>query len=198
MAGDVNARRAAFLAVIAIVTVLAPDRAWARPQISVRLAGGVGDAPRGALPDDVLFELALRGEALFGAPGDRSVRVGPAVELRTDDFVTAEAAGGLSLLLPIAMGYPIVLTAGLGWASRPGNADAPFALGIVAWGYRSYDYASSYAFALQLYAATHVDLDAGHLWSVTGGIEVDLEIFAIPFIAAYTWLTRRGDPDEGP
>lgn len=186
----------AAIALLAVLPWLLPSVARADVQISTRLVEGGGAA---FLPDDTvdgLFELALRGEALFGPGNPWAFRVGPALELRTDDFVTAEAAAGVALLLPVSSAFPIEVVLGAGWASRPGDADAPVALGTLAWGFRSYNYQSAYAFAFQVYVTGRTDLDRSGMWQITGGIELDLEfLIGIPVLFVHAWLTH-GDPDE--
>lgn len=170
--------------------------AHADGQISARLAtgGGVGVAPESDA--DGLFELAVRSELLFGPQTFGAVRAGPAIDLRTDDFVTAEAALGGALMLPVAAAYPLVLTAAAGWASRPEDADGPFALGTLAWGYRSYNHHAAYGFGLQLYVSTRLDLTDTSRWQITGGIEIDL-LFLVAIPSIFVWeLLTASDPDE--
>ena len=165
-------------------------------QISSRLAVGGGAAHA---PDDgteAIFELGVRTELLFGPAKFGSFRIGPAIDLRTSDFVTAEAAGGLAVMLPIATASPLVLTAGAGWASRPGTADGAFALGTLAWGYRSYNHHAAYGYALQIYASGRLGLDDTARWEITGGVEIDL-VFLVAIPAIFLWeLLTEGDPDE--
>lgn len=175
---------------------LTSSRATADAQISVRLANGGGASIVEHGADEAIWEVAVRGEALFGPAAPGYVRFGPAIELRTDDYVTAEAAGGVALSLPIVESMPLVVTAGAGWASRPGDADGPVGVGVIAWGYRSYDYAGAYAFGLELYAAAHVDLADAGIWQITGGVEIDLElIVVVPALLLWNLLSA-GDPDE--
>lgn len=165
-------------------------------QISSRLAIGGGAAHAPDAGTEAIFELAVRTELLFGPAKFGSFRVGPAIDLRTNDFVTAEAAGGLAVMLPIATASPLVLTAGAGWASRPGDADGAFALGTLAWGYRSYNHHSAYAFGLQIYASGRVGLDDTARWEITGGVEIDL-LFLVAIPSMFFWeLLTEGDPDE--
>lgn len=182
--------------VSALVSTLASvGVARAEPQLSVRLATG-GGALLADAGNEGLFELALRSELLFGGARVDVVRVGPAVDLRTRTFETAEAAGGASILLPIIGAFPLVVTAGAGWASRPGDADGAFALGTVAFGYRPFNFFSPYGYGLELYASVRYGLDQAHPIEISGGIEIDLEFLTVlPFMFLWTWLTH-GDPDE--
>ncbi len=178
-------------ALLALLVAAVPSAAAAHPQTSARLGAGAG-----AASGDFVFEMHLRSELLFGPNEVRAFRIGPALDLRTADFETAEAAGGLAVLLPVATGFPITFTTGAGWASRPGDADGPIAVGTLAWGYRSYNHHHVYGYALSLYASTRVALDDTSRWEITGGVEIDLLfLVAIPAIFVWEWLTE-GDPDE--
>lgn len=182
--------------VTALTITACVSTARADGQVSARLAvgGGVGRAPEA--DTEALFELALRSELLFGAATFGAVRAGPAIDLRTDDFVTAEAALGATLLVPVAPAYPFVLTAGAGWASRPGSADGPFVLGTLAWGLRSYNHHNAYGFGLELYVSGRVDLEDSARWQITAGIEIDL-LFLVAIPSIFFWeLLTEGDPDE--
>jgi hypothetical protein len=183
----------AVIAAIA-VTFLAAGTARADGQLSLRqnFGGGwrVGYAP------EAMFETGLRSELLFGARAVDAWRAGFALDLRTSDFVTVEAAGGGAILVPIAAGFPLVLSGGAGWASRPGGDDGPIALATIAFGYRAYNHHSLYGFALQAYVTGRTWLDRESTWEITFGVEVDLAFtLGVPFMFLYTWLAH-GDPDE--
>ncbi|MFW6050272.1 MAG: hypothetical protein ACODAU_03815 [Myxococcota bacterium] len=172
-----------------------PASAAAEPQVSSRL--GVGGGARWADGDtDGLFDMVLRAEVLFGDPGDEHVRVGPAVDLRTASFRTIEAAGGAALLLPTWRGYPIVLTAGVGWAERRGAPDTPIFAGTFAWGYRSYNFHGAYGFGLMGYVTARTDLIDPHGWEIVAGVEIDLEFLVALPAMGIRMLFDRGAPDE--
>jgi hypothetical protein len=176
--------------------LLVTDTAHADAQISARLAAGGGVSFAPDTDADGLFELAVRSEMLFGPASFGSFRAGAAIDLRTDDFVTAEAAGGVALLVPVAAATPVTLTAAAGWASRPGDADGPFALGTIAWGLRSYNHHAAYGFGLQVYVTTRVDLEDASRWQLTAGIEIDL-LFLVVIPALFVWrVATASDPDE--
>lgn len=154
---------------------------------------------------DGFFESHLVAEVLFGPRLADAVRVGPSLELRTNDFTTAEVALGGSVLLPVASGLPIVLTAALGYASRRDDdlagaevegADGAFGFARVAFGYRPYNFLSRYSYGLQLYVDARRSVTGPERWELGGGIEVDLEFaFVIPVLFVVTWPSG-GDPDE--
>lgn len=192
---------AAFAAIVAVLGSATEARAEdqrPRVMVSARYAFGLGhafDAPEGA--HRLRIEQGLRLDALFGPPGDRFVRVGPMLDLRFQRFDSAEAAIGASVLLPIARGYPITLSGGLGYGLRRGpEEDGLFGVATLAFGYRSYNYHGPYAQGYQLYVSARMRADGSGVWEVTGGVEIDLQgMVAIPAMALVT-LFRGGPPDE--
>jgi hypothetical protein len=185
--------------VIAIVVAfigLSPAPVHADAQVSARLAAGAGAAFPEAADTAFLFELALRSELLFGEDAIDVVRVGPAIDVRTGNFESFEGALGATLLLPVAEGWPLWLTAGLGARARANDDHAAFALATLAFGFRPYNYLSAYGFGLGFYASARADLDATPRYELTAGVEIDLEfLVVIPAMFVYTWLSG-GDPDE--
>lgn len=186
------------LAVGAVLAVAlsSPTTARADAQLSARLAAGGGAAFPDAAESGFLFELALRSELLFGQDAIDVVRVGPAVDVRTGNFESFEGAVGATLLVPLASGWPLWLTAAIGGRARANDDHAAFALATLAIGYRPYNYLSAYGFGLGFYVSGRADLDATPRWELVGGVEIDLEfLFAIPAMFVYTAL-GGGDPDE--
>jgi len=171
-------------------------------QWSARYGFGMG-AASAAMGEDFLLdtrlqlEQTLRTEVLFGKPGDEHFRVGPAFDLRFQRLDTAEVAGGLAVLFPIARGYPLVVTAAAGYAARAQpQTDGGFFMGTVAWGYRSYNFHSFYGLGLQIYVSTRVHMDDLNHYEITAGIEIDLAaMFVIPAMFLIS-LFRGGAPDE--
>jgi len=183
------------LAILGAPTVASAD--W-DAQVSTRLllGGGawIGEQDQEAWP---LFELGLRGDVLLGEARPGQVRFGPAIDLRTEDFRTFEAAGGLAVFFPTGRGFGLTLTGGAGWGARPEGRDGALAFGQLALGWRPYNYFSPYAYALNVYAGARAQVQSEpRAWEVTVGVEVDLEfIFAIPFMF-FVELARGHDPDE--
>lgn len=182
--------------VVVLVALGWTTTALADAQVSSRYGLGFG-SPMGELERDFLYENLLRMEVLFGAPGDEHARIGPALDLRTANFDTAEAAVGVAVLLPLARGYPLVLTAALGWAKRRDPIeDGPIFVGTLAWGYRSYNFHARYQIGLHVYVSSRVHLDDPSRWEMTGGIEIDLQpMIAIPAMFVINAF-RGGPPDE--
>ena len=190
---------------LAPLVALTPSSARADVQVSVRLGTGGGAAFVRGLPTDGLFDAHLVADLSFGPRLADTVRVGPSLELRTNDLTTAEVTLGGSVLLPVVPALPLVLTVALGYASRRDDgtaagaldgADGALALARAAFGYRPYNYLSRYGYGLQLYVDLRRSVTGPERWEVSGGLEADLEfVFVIPVLFVVTWL-RGGDPDE--
>lgn len=187
-------RCAAFLAALALSANAQAD--W-DGQLSTRLLTGGGAWIAEQSPDPwPLFELALRADVLLGEAHPGVVRLGPAFDLRTEDFRTLEAGGGLAIFFPTGLGFGLTTTFAGGWGARPEDRDGAFGLAQIAIGYRPYNYFSAYAYAVNLYAGARVQLENERVWEVTMGLEVDLEfVSVIPFMFVYQ-LARGHDPDE--
>lgn len=190
--------KTALLASAVLLTTWVASAASARAdaQWSTRLGLGGGVASNGDASQEGVFELRLAADLLWGGARPNVVRVGPLVDLRTSDFSSAEMAAGASVSLPLMQGFPMTVSGGLGYALREADRDAPFALGRLAFGYHPYNYLSSYAYALNVYADVRHDVGPHEAWSITGGVEIDLEfIVVIPVMFIAKFITR-GDPDE--
>lgn len=202
-----------FLGLLALLAVAAPARAdelkldeeieeiiAKQPRVlqwSVRLGGGLGSR-RVEESKKLIVETHVRADWLWGRPSDRSVRVGPALELRTADFSTLDGAAGGTLLLPMHPGWPLQLSTLFGYSGRFRNygESAPVFVGTAAFGYRSYNYHGRYGLGINFYATTRVDLHGTRGLEVTGGIEFDLQLgLLIPALMIKT-AANKGDPDE--
>lgn len=171
---------------LALCLLFVPLAAHAEPQLSVRLGTGAGVYQHGAATD-ARFDLHLSADVLFGDPFPNRVRLGPLLDLRTGDFTSFEIAGGMTVLLPVVDGFPLLLSAGGGYAARDRGAGA-VGFGRVAFGYRDYSY-SLYGWCAAVYVDTRVSIDR---WEVVGGVEIDVALLAAPFLALVTAL--RGHP----
>jgi hypothetical protein len=182
-------------ALVAASLCLVPSRAMGDAQVSSRL--GLGGGARFVEGETRgLFDMALRAEVLFGAPGDEHVRVGPALDVRTATFDTLELAGGAAVLLPTWRGYPIVLTVGVGHAFRRDELNAPFLLTTFAWGYRSYNFHGPYGFGLMGYVSARTNLQDPRAWEIVFGVEIDLQFLVAMPAMGLRMLFKRGAPDE--
>jgi hypothetical protein len=196
VANDVK-RAAAFCALFTAVLLTQDSTVLADGQWSARLGSGAGlRTDSAANAREGVFELKLAADLLFGGPRPNVARVGPLVDLRTGDFRSAEAAGGISLSLPLFQGFPLSISAGLGYANRRAETDSAFALGRVTFGYHPYNYFNAYAYALDFYIDTRIDLRREGVWQLTAGLEIDLEfVIVVPVMFVVRSITE-GDPDE--
>lgn len=171
-----------------------PEVARADGQTSIRAELEVGK--RKAEDDSVIFGAGLRGEWMFGAPKPRAFRLGPAFELRSVDFETAEAAVGGGILIPMPGDFPFGLTGLVGYTARSRAPDAPVGIGTLTWGYRGYNYHHWYGYGLNLFVSARKDLSGPDIAEFTGGVEIDvLFTTIIPLLAIRSWV-KGGDPNE--
>ena len=168
-------------------------------QWSGRIGGGFG-ARRVEGERKFISEIHLRADFLWGKPGDRAVRYGAAVEIRSANLSTIEGAAGGALLIPTHPGWPLQLTAMVGYAGRfrafgEHSDHAPIFVGTAAFGYRSYNFHSRYGYAINLFASTRTDL-VGRGFEVTGGIELDLAFVTVIPVRMIKMAKNKSDPDE--
>lgn len=193
--GAVRFQRAFAFVLTLSLCALSTASARADAQMSVRNSMEVGK--RWSETDNtVIFGAGLRGELLWGKPKPRSFRLGPAFELRSVDFRSAEGAVGAGLLIPMPGDFPFGLTGLVGYAARNRLPDAPVGIGTLTWGYRGYNYHHWYGYGLNLFVSARRDLSGPDFAEVTGGIEIDVMFTTIiPLFFVRTWATG-GDPDE--
>ena len=186
------------LVAVGMVGPVTPCSADWDAQVSTRLllGGGLYALEQGPEPWPLL-ELGWRTDLLFGEARPSTVRFGPALDLRTEGFRTAEIAGGLAAVWPTGRGFALTTTAGAGWGARPEGRDGALAFAQLAFGYRPYNYFSPYGYALNVYAGARVQVEPDpRAWEFTIGVEVDAEfLFAIP-VMFFVELARGSDPHE--
>jgi hypothetical protein len=175
-----------------------PDR-WVL-QWSGRLGQGFGSL-LGKEENKFVSAATIRSEFLFGRPGDRHVRIGPALELRSVNFGTIEYAAGAQLLIPTHPGWPIQLSALAGYAHRwkrvgPDPTSGAVFVATAAFGYRSYNFHGSYGLGINLFVSSHVHLDNPHIYEITGGFEFDLLLAAVVPAMMIRMGATSEDPDE--
>lgn len=176
---------AAALAMLAVTST----KADARPQVTSGLTTGLAltdfrasNGPRAA------YQLGARVDVLFFRDGPRDMAFGPYVDFTTAAFDTFEPGGGVAWLIPVGdtafvlSGGPFARTSRFGWEG--GVSSTLF------WGSRSYNYHSSYAIGLGLFAQTRYGLGDGKQLDGVFGVQLDLEYLALPFVLAYTAITR--------
>lgn len=183
-------RAAALPAAAAVLLVTLPAReAAARPQITSGATTGLAltdfradNGPRAA------FHLGARLDVLFFRERPGHMAFGPYVDIASHAFDTFEAGGGLAWLLPLDA-TAFVLSAGsfartsrFGW--EPGASATLF------WGSRSFNYHSSYAIGVGLFAQGRWGFGDGKQADAILGVQLDLEYLALPFVFAYQAIAR--------
>lgn len=174
-------RRTEVLAASLILAgVLATRDAAATPQLSAAATTGVALTDLRAGGPRAAFHLGARLDALFLREGPRDMALGPYVDVATAAFDTVETGGGVEWLVPVGA-TAFILSAGtfarkstLGW--EPGASANLF------WGSRSFNYHSSYALGVGLFAQGRYGLGDGRQGDLIGGAQIDLEYLALPFV----------------
>ncbi len=159
----------------------------ANPQITSDLSvgGGARFTSRGA---EGVFSLALRADVLFGGAGPYVPRVGPFVAVRSDNLGDIAPSAGLSFLLPVSSTYPLVISAG-GVMDVRASTDLAGVVTRVWWGGRSYNYNAPYGLTVGLWAEGRYFPSDGSS-DLIAGLDIDLEVFAMPVILIYNWLAH--------
>lgn len=173
------------------------DDPWVM-QAAARTGLGFGTT-LGDLPREFVWDSHLRAELMFTHRGDEHFSIGPSLELRGADFDTFEVAAGLSVLLPVARGYPIDVSAQVGYAVRRGQrfgGSAPIFVGTIAGGYRSFNFHHWWQTSLQLYAQVRMDITEPRNIAFMMGVEVDLAQAVVVPALMIRMKVRGGDPDE--
>lgn len=165
-------------------------------QLSTRLVvGGGGEWPDGV---DVtpLFELGLRAELLIGPARADSTRLGPAIDVRTANFGTFEAAGGAFLLLPFGYDFAGMIMLGGGYAARTEGRDGAIGVVTLRAGYQPYDHFDFYSHGVSIYLSARVGLAGVETYELTAGVEIDFEFLVWSPFAFLVTAFSGGDPDE--
>ena len=186
----------AILTACTLSSLARPEPAHADAQVSARNMLEIGKRTAAA-GDKVIAAVGLRADVTFGRAKPNAFRIGPAIEFRTANFATLEAAGGGALLIPTIGECPLGLYGLVGAAARMHGPDGLVGIGTVTWGFRSYAYDEAwYGYGLNLFASYRKHLGNESLYELTGGIEVDMMFTTlIPGAAIYN-LIKGGDPHE--
>jgi hypothetical protein len=191
-----EARAAAPSAVTASASARAPSAPEAGPprrppfELTAQIVLGGGARFQQPFTPAGFFSLAWRGDILFLRDSPRALGLGPALSVRIDHFADVAPAVGASLLLPITEAFPLVFTpsAALRW---DGASVAPGVSGRLFWGVRSHNYHSVYALSMGFWVEARHFFGAQQSTDVAAGVDVDLQLLAMPFLALYVELFRR-------
>lgn len=176
-------RFTAALAAAACVVCSPAARADASPQLTVGLTLGGGAANLRTRPLGV-FHMGLHADVLFLRGQDKDMAIGPYVEALTVAFETFEAGGGVSWLIPITEHFPLVLSAGAHARGYEGGWE-PGLEASVWMGSRSVNLDSVYGLTVGFFVEGRYGLGEGQQADILGGVQLDLELFALPFVLLY-------------
>jgi hypothetical protein len=185
----------ALLATSALFAGVLPQHARADALVSMRtyLEFGKRTADAG---DEFIVGLGAKADVMFGRAKPKQFRIGPAMELRTVDFHSLEAAAGGGFLVPTGGETAFGLYGLLGAAARKSAPDGMVGIGTVTWGFRGYPYNHWYGYGLNLYASGRKHIGDENLVEWTGGVEVDIQFTVlVPLLGMYNLITG-GDPYE--
>lgn len=164
--------------------LLAPVVAHADPQISVAMTIGGGAGELRSPSPKALFHMGLHGDVMLFRKRDGQFDLGPYIEVLTRTFETFEAGGGASLLIPITEAAPLIVSGGpfvrgaqVGWDGG--------IMGGLFFGSRSFNFHSVYGFAIGGFAQARVGLGPAQQLDVLGGLQIDFELLALPFLLVW-------------
>lgn len=184
--------RAALGACLGCAFFLGGGDAEARPQANAALTLGVSEVGnRDDLFGATHFSLGGRGDVLFFRERNADAGLGPYVELLTTSFSDVQLGAGASALLPVHDYLPLVVSAG-GYARHTGpHGWEPGVASSLFWGSRSYNFHGSYGLAAGLLLEGRFGLGESKETALILGAQVDLAVFALPFLIGYEAIRGR-------
>lgn len=185
----IGARSASVAAAIFAAFLARP--AGADPQTSVGLTvGGVVRDAEGAGTSGA-FHLGGRADLQLLRSRNGEMAVGPYVDVATASFHDVDAGGGLGWLLPLSDDFPLILSAGGFARDGDGRGWRPGVEGTLLVGPRSYNFHSWYGMAGGLFVQTRWVPQSPSTLDVVIGVQVDVEILALPFLLAWESVVHR-------
>jgi hypothetical protein len=168
---------------------LAATSAEAAPQASVGLTIGPAVTDLHTAPG-VELHLGGRADLLFFRRREADMAVGPYVDLATAAFDTVEAGGGVEWLLPVTREVPFIVSVGALERHAPGLGWNPGIESTLFIGSRSYNFDSVYSICAGGFLQGRYGVGDSRQADIILGAQIDLEVFALPFIALYTALAH--------
>jgi hypothetical protein len=187
-AGREHGRRFQRLALLALAAgsawTSAAVRADARPQLTAGVTTGAAFTDlRAENGPRLAYHLGGRLDLLLLRDAPRDMAIGPYVDVATAAFDTFEGGGGIAWLVPT--GATAFVLSGGGFARTSRFGWEPGASGTLFWGSRSYNFHSSYAVGVGLFAQGRYGLGDAKQADAIVGVQLDLEYLALPFVFAY-------------
>jgi hypothetical protein len=163
--------------------------ARAAPQTSVGLTVGPALTDLRTNPG-VELHLGARGDLLLFRRRETDMAIGPYLDVATAAFDTFETGGGVEWLVPLTRDVPAILSAGLLARDAPGVGWGAGAEATLFLGSRSYNFDSVYSLGVGGFLQGRYGIGDSRQADIILGAQIDLEIFALPFIAIVSALSH--------
>lgn len=159
----------------------------ARPEVEwtadLSLGGGAIVWPEGQ--GEGLVRFGGHSEAVFLRRTNRDFGLGVYGETMTSSFHDVTTSVGAVLVLPVLRPAPIVLFIGPHY-TYSGEHDAGIG-GRLWWGIRNHNHFHPYTTTFGLWVEARADLTGEERVLVAGGVDIDVAIFAYPFMLLERW-----------
>ncbi|HEX8792634.1 MAG TPA: hypothetical protein VF765_16920 [Polyangiaceae bacterium] len=177
------------LVAAALSVVSLPAHADPQTSVGLTIGGVVRDVADGGVSG--AFHLGARGDLLLLRSRNSDMAFGPYLDVATASFHDADLGGGLGWLIPVTEDFPLLLSAG-GFArdGDGGQGWRPGVEGTLLVGPRSYNFHSWYGLGGGLFVQTRWVPQSPSTVDVVIGVQVDVEILALPFVFAWQSLTH--------
>jgi hypothetical protein len=191
------ARRLSIVGIATVLGVLVPAAARAQPEVTSTLALGGG----ALLTDDPAVQGAHDATSWvvrFGASSsvtflretNRDVGLGLYAELMTSSFRDVMPGLGLTLLLPVHHGAPIVLWTGVHYVYDGTHAGGVG--GRLWWGAHNHNHYRVYNTTIGIWVEVRANLFGNDDILVAAGVDIDLHVLATPWLWLASWLRGPG------
>lgn len=128
--------------------------------------------------------MGLRADLLLLRSQPPQMALGPYADVATRGFHDVDVGGGASWLIPASVDFPLVLSAGAFARDGQGRSWQPGVEGTLFGGARSYNFHSAYAMTNGIFVQTRWLPSTPSEMDVVVGVQVDLEVLALPFLFA--------------
>jgi hypothetical protein len=172
--------------------VLAAGAARAEVEVTANFAVGGGVV----LSDDPLVpqrgydtvlgvaRVGLNSSVTFLRDTNREVGLGVYAEVMTSSFLDVMPGAGLTLLLPVHHGAPLVIFAGAHY-EYDGTHSGGFG-GRLWWGAHNHNHFDAYNYTFGLWAEVRGNVWGDHDLVVSAGVDIDLAVMITPWV----WFAR--------
>ncbi len=176
-----------------VAGLFVPATTWAQPEVTTNLALGGGVI----LSDDLelqgaydstegVVRLGVNSSITFLRETNREVGLGFYAELMTSSFRDVMPGVGLSLLLPVHHGTPIIL-----WVGAHYVYDGEHAGGVggrLWWGFHNHNHYRVYNTTFGIWVEVRANLFGNDDLVIAAGVDFDLHILATPWLWFASWL----------